>query len=81
MLNLRAAIFASIIGLFVLTLVQPSWGQNIPAAQPVAIGNPIVQAPSTSNAPNTGNAIIQVYNVPIEMVGVVGARLLSLIHI
>ena len=81
MLTVRARIFTCVAIGLALTVARQSLGQNSMTPQGnmtpqgVSIGTPVVQSPPAVPTTDGNAGSIQVYNVPIEMVGVVGARL------
>ena len=75
MLPFRANAFNRILCTIALIAASPVMGQNAASLPPVAIGTPMLQSNLQSQSGTASQSSIQIYNVPTEMVGVVGARL------
>jgi len=75
MLNFGANNLSRLLGIAALVVAPEASGQYTPTPPPVSIGTPSLRPTQSSPVSNPDASSLQVYNVPTEMVGVVGARL------
>jgi type II secretion system protein D len=71
----QCAAFTALLGLAFTLTALPAMGQTDLPSTGVSMGASMVQPVSPSPAAAQDAGSIQIYNVPVEMVGVVGARL------